>query len=44
MNNEQLVVWHGDDDIGGLVDYELEIFGQRIAPPRAYPPLILKSA
>lgn len=29
-SNEYLVVWLGDDDVGGLVDNELEIFGQRI--------------
>ena len=23
-----LVAWHGDDDAGGLVDYEFEVFGQ----------------
>jgi hypothetical protein len=28
--NQFLVVWHGDDDIGGLVDDEIEIFGQRL--------------
>lgn len=27
---EHLVVWHGDDDAGGLLDNELEIFGQRL--------------
>jgi hypothetical protein len=29
--NEYLVVWHGDDDIGGLVDEEYEIFGQQVS-------------
>ncbi|MCP5100311.1 MAG: hypothetical protein GY943_32570, partial [Chloroflexi bacterium] len=29
-NNEYLVVWHGDDDTGSLVDEEFEIYGQRI--------------
>jgi hypothetical protein len=29
--NEFLVVWDGDDDGGGLVDGEFEIFGQRVA-------------
>ncbi len=29
-NNEYLVVWNGDDNIGTLVDDEFEIFGQRI--------------
>lgn len=28
--NEYLVVWHGDDNVGGLVDNEYEIFGQRL--------------
>ena len=28
--DQYLVVWHGDDDVGGLVDEELEIFGQRL--------------
>jgi hypothetical protein len=30
-NNEYLVVWHGDDDTGELVDQEREIFGQRLS-------------
>lgn len=29
-NNEYLVVWRGEDDVGVLVDDEFEIFGQRI--------------
>jgi len=29
-NNEYLVVWRGDDNVGGLVDDELEIIGQRL--------------
>ena len=29
--NEFLAVWSGDDDSGGLVDDEFEIFGQRVA-------------
>jgi len=30
-NNEYFVVWHGDtDDVGGLVDNEFEVFGQRV--------------
>lgn len=29
-SGEILVVWHGDDNVGGLVDNELEIFGQKI--------------
>ncbi|MCB0153511.1 MAG: hypothetical protein KDF65_01850, partial [Anaerolineae bacterium] len=28
--NQYLVVWHGDDDSGSLVDNELEVFGQRL--------------
>jgi hypothetical protein len=28
--NEYLVVWWGDDDVGGLIDQEVEIFGQRL--------------
>lgn len=28
--NQYLVVWWGDDNVGGLVDNELEIFGQRM--------------
>ncbi|MCC7359833.1 MAG: hypothetical protein IT317_10170, partial [Anaerolineales bacterium] len=31
QNNEYLVVWQGDDNTGGLVDEEVEIFGQRVA-------------
>jgi hypothetical protein len=30
-DNEFLVVWTGDDDTGGLVNDEFEIFGQRLA-------------
>ncbi len=29
-NNEYLVVWRGDDNTGGLVNDEFEIFGQRL--------------
>jgi hypothetical protein len=29
-NDEYLVVWRGDDNTGGLVYYEFEIFGQRV--------------
>ena len=29
-DNEYLVVWMGDDNVGGLVDNEYEIFGQRL--------------
>jgi len=42
--NEYLVVWHGDDDTGGLVDEEYEIFGQRFdANYWLYLPVILRS-
>jgi hypothetical protein len=30
MRNEYLVVWRGDDNVGGLVDTELEVFSQRL--------------
>jgi hypothetical protein len=30
QNNEYLVVWYGDDNVGGLVEDECEIFGQRL--------------
>ena len=30
VDNEYLVVWQGTDDVGGLDDGELEIFGQRL--------------
>jgi len=30
MRNEYLVVWQGDDNVGGLVDNEFEIFSQRL--------------
>ncbi len=30
LENEYLVVWHGDDDAGLLVDGEIEIYGQRV--------------
>jgi uncharacterized repeat protein (TIGR01451 family) len=30
VDNEYLVVWHGEDDTGSLVDGEYEIFGQRL--------------
>jgi hypothetical protein len=29
-NNEYLVVWLGDDNVGGLVNHEIEVFGQRL--------------
>ncbi len=29
-DNEYLMVWSGDDNVGGLVDNEREIFGQRL--------------
>jgi hypothetical protein len=30
VDNEYLVVWYGDDNVGGLIGGELEIFGQRL--------------
>jgi hypothetical protein len=30
--NEYLVVWRGDDNVGGLVDEEYEVFSQRFTP------------
>jgi hypothetical protein len=30
VNNEYLVVWEGDDNNGGMIDEEFEIFGQRL--------------
>jgi hypothetical protein len=40
VNNEYLVVWHGDDNTAPLVNDELEIFGQRFSPldPPSPPP------
>ena len=35
-NNEYLVVWDGDDDVGVLVDDEFEIFGQRLGDPTIF--------
>jgi len=32
-NDEYLVVWAGDEDVGGLVDDEVEIFAQRLDAP-----------
>jgi len=32
LSGEFLVVWRGDDNTGGLVDDESEIFGQRVGP------------
>ena len=29
--NEYLVIWHGDNNIAGLVDEEFEIYGQRLS-------------
>jgi hypothetical protein len=29
-DNEYLVVWYGDDNVGGLVDDEFEVFSQRL--------------
>ena len=31
--SDYLVVWQGDDDVGGLQDEEIEIFGQRVERP-----------
>lgn len=30
IDNEYLVVWMGDDNVGGLVDNEMEVFSQRM--------------
>jgi hypothetical protein len=30
-NNQYLVAWSGEDDVGGVVDNEREIFGQRLS-------------
>ncbi len=30
LRNEYLVVWRGDDNVGGLVDREFEVFSQRL--------------
>jgi len=32
LSGEFVVVWRGDDNTGGLVDNEAEIFGQRVGP------------
>jgi hypothetical protein len=37
FNHQYLVVWHGDDTSGGLVDEEREIFGQRVAGTTGFP-------
>ena len=42
--DEYLVVWESDDNTGGLVDEEYEIFGQRFAVCRLYLPLVLRNA
>jgi hypothetical protein len=34
-DDEYLVVWMSDDNVGGLVDEELEVFGQRLDGPDA---------
>ncbi len=34
-DNQYLVVWYGDDNVGGLVSDEYEIFGQLLAPTGA---------
>jgi hypothetical protein len=30
VDHEYLVVWSGDDNVGGLIDGEDEIFGRRL--------------
>jgi hypothetical protein len=42
--DEYLAVWRGDDNTGFLADNELEVFGQRIAPPRVFLPHAMRSA
>ncbi len=32
LRNEYLVVWQGDDNVGGLVEDEFEVFSQRFTP------------
>ncbi|MGH8952722.1 MAG: hypothetical protein ACRDX9_15045 [Acidimicrobiia bacterium] len=34
--NQYLVVWEGDDNVGGLVDNEFEVFGQRLSASGAH--------
>jgi len=42
-NNSYLIVWHGDDNVNGLVDGELEVFGQLFAVPiTVYLPVVLR--
>jgi hypothetical protein len=42
--NHYLVVWHGDDDRGDMVEDEFEIFGQRFfSPYRVYLPLLSRA-
>ena len=35
LRNEYLVVWQGDDNVGGVVDGEVEVFSQRFTPDAA---------
>jgi hypothetical protein len=37
VHDEFLVVWEGDDDVGGLVEGEFEIFGQRVSAVTGLP-------
>ncbi|MDD5724015.1 MAG: hypothetical protein PHY29_09825 [Syntrophales bacterium] len=40
-NNEYLAVWYSNDDTEGLVDYETEIFGQRLKSHLSFPGILL---
>ena len=43
IDNQYLVVWSGDDNTGGLVDGELEIFGQLMrVPSKLYLTLVVR--
>lgn len=42
LSGEFLVVWWGDDNTGGLVDNEFEIFGQRVGDLSLFLPLVMK--
>lgn len=35
LRNEYLVVWQGDDNVGGVVEGEMEVFSQRFTPDAA---------
>lgn len=42
-DDEYFVVWRGEDNAGGLVDEEWEIFGQRLSPgTQVYLPLLVR--